>query len=121
MSNDKLRLGKLGEQLAGNYLKNKGYKIIAQNYHTREGEIDLICRKDKVFYFIEVKTRTNQAFGWPEEAVTDQKLEKISLAAEKYLIEKQINSEWQIDIISINLNQTGKETKIKHYKNITIY
>ncbi len=120
MSTNKIQLGKLGEQIAGKYLQNKGYQIIARNYSTRQGEIDLICQKDKVIHFIEVKTRTNQKFGWPEEAVTDQKLEKIIMASEKYCQEYDLNSEWQIDIISILINQKIRIAELRHLKNIAI-
>jgi len=118
MSNNKLRLGKFGETIAAKYLSDKGYEIVVQNYHTRDGEVDLICQKNEVIHFIEVKTRTNQNFGWPEEAVTDQKLEKISLAAERYLVENKINSEWQIDIVSILINKKTKLAKIKYFNNV---
>ncbi|MFA6255368.1 MAG: YraN family protein [Patescibacteria group bacterium] len=117
---DKLQLGQLGERLAAEYLTKKGYQIIAKNYSTRGGEIDLICQKDKVIHFIEVKTRTNQKFGWPEEAVTDEKLEKIIMASEKYCQEYDLNSEWQIDIISILINQATRIAELRHLKNIAI-
>lgn len=117
---NKLQLGKFGEQIAGQYLIKKGYQIIARNYSTRGGEIDLICQKDKVIHFIEVKTRTNQKFGWPEEAVTDEKLEKIIMTSEKYCQEYNLNFEWQIDIISILINQTTRIAELRHIKNIAI-
>lgn len=119
MSNNKLRLGKFGEQLAADYLINKGYKILTKNYYTREGEIDLICQKNKVIIFVEVKTRTNRIFGWPEEDVTDEKFEKIATTAEKYLEDNIINKEWQIDIISILINKKTKTAQITHLENIT--
>ena len=119
MPNKKIQLGKFGEKIAEKYLKNKGYGIIAKNFYSREGEIDLICQKNGIVFFIEVKTRTNQNFGWPEEAVTDQKLEKIAAAAEKYLTENKINGEWQIDIISVIIDQGLKKAKIKHFQNIS--
>jgi len=119
MSNNKIKLGKCGEQMAADYLKNNGYKIMAKNYRTREGEIDLICQKNSIIHFIEVKTRTSQKFGWPEEAVTDQKMEKIIATAEAYLMENQIDSEWQIDIISILLNKEKRKANIKHIANIS--
>ena len=119
MSTNKIKLGRFGEQVAAKYLQNKGYKILAKNYYTREGEIDLVCQKDDVIIFVEVKTRTNQTFGWPEEAVTDEKLEKIATASEEYLQEKEIDSEWQIDIISIIIDQRKKIAKINHFQNIS--
>jgi len=115
---NKIKLGKFGEQIAGQYLIKKGYQILARNYSAREGEIDLICQKDEVIHFIEVKTRTNRKFGWPEEAVTDEKLEKIIIASEKYCQDYKINSEWQIDIISILIDQKTRIAELGHIKNI---
>ena len=118
MPTNKIQLGQFGEKIAANYLTKKGYQIIARNYHTREGEIDLVCQKDEVIVFVEVKTRTSRRFGWPEEAVTEEKLEKMAMTAEKYIEENRINSEWQIDIISIIANRTAKTARINHLKNI---
>jgi putative endonuclease len=114
----KIKLGKFGEQIAANYLQNKGYQILETNYYTRDGEIDLICQKDKILIFVEVKTRTNRAFGWPEEAVTDDKVEKLANTASHYLQEKEIDPEWQIDIISIVINKKAKSAGLKHFQNI---
>ena len=119
MPNKKIQLGKFGEKIAEKYLKSKGYKIIAKNFYSREGEIDLICQKNGIVFFVEVKTRTNQNFGWPEEAVTDQKLEKIAAAGEKYLTENKVDCEWQIDIISIMIDKSRKKAQVKHFQNIT--
>jgi putative endonuclease len=116
---NKVKLGKFGEQIAANYLQNKGYQILETNYYTRDGEIDLICQKDKVLIFVEVKTRTNRAFGWPEEAVTDDKVEKLAATASHYLQEREIDAEWQIDIISIVINKKTKAAGISRFQNIT--
>jgi putative endonuclease len=117
MFNDKIKLGKLGEQIAEKYLKNKGYKIIDKNFYARCGEIDIIAKKDKVIHFIEVKTRTNKSFGWPEEAVNEDKLEKIAETAELYLAKNEINAEWQIDIVGIILGEKKEIVDIKYIKN----
>ncbi len=116
---DKIKLGKLGEQITAEYLAKYGYQILKTNYHTREGEIDLICQKDKTIIFVEVKTRTNQNFGWPEEAVTDEKLEKIIIASLKYLQENGIEGDWQIDVISIIFNETKRIFQLKHLENVS--
>ena len=62
--------GKKGEFLAARYLEEKGYTVIARNYHSRYGEIDLICRKDSYLVFIEVKARKVSSLVNPLEAVT---------------------------------------------------
>lgn len=114
----KIQLGKLGEQVAAKYLKNQGYKILEKNYRTRYGEIDLICEKEQIIHFIEVKTRTNQNFGWPEEAVNQRKIEKIIKVAEKYLEEHELDLSWQIDIISLLIKAKERKTELKHFSNI---
>ncbi len=117
MPNQKIELGKFGEEIAAKHLLNKGYKILAKNYYTRQGELDLVCKKSEVIHFVEVKTRISNAFGWPEEAVTEEKIEKISCCAQKYL--EQINSkaEWQIDIIGIIIER-NKAVKIELFENV---
>ena len=120
MSTNKIKIGKFGEQIAAEYLQNKGYKILAKNFYTRDGEIDLVCQKNDVITFVEVKTRTNRNFGWPEEAVTDEKLEKIATAAEKYLEKNKLSLDWQIDIISIVIDKKTRLVKLSHLKNISI-
>ncbi len=117
MSNDKIKLGKLGERLAAEYLTKKGYQLLETNYHRREGEVDLICKKDKSIVFVEVKTRTSIDFGWPEEAVTDSKVEKIEQAARRYLEDNNLNLPWQIDVISIIVNTQNKIMDLKHFQN----
>ena len=61
----KKELGRQGEEKAACYLVEQGYKIIARNYYTRWGELDIICTKGKDIYFVEVKTRTSLKYGYP--------------------------------------------------------
>ena len=60
---NKRKFGIIGEKIAQKYLKNNGYKIIENNYYTRNGEIDIIANKEKYIVFVEVKTRTNEKYG----------------------------------------------------------
>ena len=78
-------VGEIGEQLAADMLTNTGYRVIARNYLTREGEIDIIAIKDGVMHFVEVKTRTTDEFGFPADSVTDDKKKHIRKAAKTYL------------------------------------
>jgi len=113
-------LGSLGEKLAADYLRSKGYQILETNYHIREGEIDIICEQNNCLVFVEVKTRTNQAFGWPEDAVNDFKLEKILAAAFDYLQHHDINADWRVDVISIIRNRTKNVYEIKRFQDIGV-
>lgn len=81
----KKNVGELGEDFAAGMLEASGYKIIERNYATRRGEIDIIAVRDGVMHFVEVKTRTGMQYGYPSEAVTRTKQERIRKAAEQYL------------------------------------
>lgn len=83
----KRKTGDIGEQLAADMLENLGYRIMARNYSTREGEIDIVAAKSGVIHFVEVKTRTGCDFGYPADAVTEDKQSRIRRTAMKYLSE----------------------------------
>ncbi len=117
---DKKEFGKKGEEKGVEFLKKKGYEIIDRNYLKRTGEIDIIAfdPKYKEYVFVEVKTRKNSNFGYPEEFVDDEKMEKITETAENWLTDNNIkNPEWRIDIISIEWGE--KEPEIRHLENIS--
>ncbi|MDQ3071958.1 MAG: YraN family protein [Bacteroidota bacterium] len=107
-----LHTGQSGEQLAVSYLEQKRYTILARNWKDERCEIDIIARKDGVIVFVEVKTRTGARYGWPEDAVSPAKQEKIANAAEAFLIEKGLDTEIRFDIISVI--QAGDKPKIYH-------
>ena len=69
--------GRIGEDLAGKLLQEKGYAIIKRNFRTRFGEIDLICKDGDTLVFIEVKTKRGLDFGSPEEMYTKGKAERV--------------------------------------------
>lgn len=111
-------IGKYGENLAKKYLENLGYKILDMNYkYSRYGEIDIIALYKNELCFVEVKTRRNNKFGTPMEAITKDKLIKIQLSAKNYIQEKKPKFEhYRIDAISIELKENKEE--ITHIKNI---
>ncbi|MFH1837979.1 MAG: YraN family protein [Candidatus Kuenenbacteria bacterium] len=114
----KRKIGNLGEEIAKKYFKKQGYKIIKQNFTNRAGEIDLIVKEKNQIIFVEVKTRTNQNFGYPEESIDSRKQNKIIRAAQNYLFEKKIISEnYRFDVISVEINQLTKKASIRHIKN----
>ena len=82
--------GKNGEELAKRYFELSGYKILNRNYRCRLGEIDIIAEKDGVLSFIEVKTRNTTFAGYPSEAVTFTKQQKIRNVAQYYLLERNM-------------------------------
>jgi len=121
--------GQLGERLAIEYLRSKGYEILGHNYVFRVpqgpplGEIDIIARKNRTTVFIEVKTlRIDEEAGEeplirPEEKANPKKMQKVARAAESWLMKNKIrlDSPWQIDIIAVKIF-TG-QNKIVHFEN----
>ncbi|MDD3816435.1 MAG: YraN family protein [Desulfocapsaceae bacterium] len=97
-------LGQRGEDLAVQYLLNTGYRIIARNHRNHYGEIDIIARDAKSLVFVEVKTRKNELFSHPCEAVTRKKQIKISKVAMAYLIENKLTEvAARFDVVAILL------------------
>ena len=112
-------LGRWGEDTAEKYLEDNGIHIIQKNYRTRYGEVDLIGKEDKNFVFIEVKTRQSQRFGFPEEAVTNNKLDRIETVVWDYFEEFNINDvDWRIDIVSIIRDAKTDQFQLKWIKNV---
>jgi len=111
-------LGDVGEKLARDFLKKKGYKIRDTNFRCREGEIDIIAQKKDCLVFVEVRTRTGSGFGSPEESVTFAKKEKLITSALTYLnSHKDLPESWRIDFIAVELDQNGKTTRIELIEN----
>jgi putative endonuclease len=112
------RLGRQGEETAARYLQTKGYCILERNVRTPHGEIDLIARKGEVLVFVEVKMRTSEQFGYPEEAVTPRKQAHLLAAAEAYLAQHPESDEtWQFDVVAI-LRHPNATLQIEHFENV---
>jgi len=119
-----LTLGKLGEDLACEYLVKKGYKIIDRNKRQKWGELDIIAKApDRTLVFVEVKTMTDNGGNGlkPEDQLTQSKLEKLKRTASLYaghyseLIDD--NKGWRIDLLALVVS--GESCDIKHYENIS--
>ena len=99
-------LGRAGEVKASKFLKKLGYAILETNYRTRVGEADIIARDRNAVVFVEVKTRSDQAFGLPSEAVNQRKQEKYFKVATEYLVKNQLTDcECRFDVIEIENGQ----------------
>ena len=105
--------GKNGENIAKNYLKKQGYRIIDTNYKTKIGEIDIVAMKDKVLSFIEVKSRYDNSYGRPFEAVHTYKAKKIRDVASIFLMSTDVLYDGiSFDIIEVFLSN-GEINHIK--------
>ena len=96
-------LGKRGEELAAQYLTEKGYEILECNWRNVHKEIDIIGKKDNVLVVVEVKTRQSEEYGEPDIAVTRQKQTRLISAANAYLFQNKLDINTRFDIISIVL------------------
>ena len=98
-------IGQKGEDIACKFLKKEKYKVIEKNFTCKQGEIDLIAQdRDGTLCFVEVKARSSNDYGLPEEAVTYRKQLKLLAAANVYIEKNQIKSQaMRFDIASINL------------------
>ena len=113
----KHEIGKIGEDLATKYLEDVGYTIIERNFMARQGEIDIIAKDKKELVFIEVKTRTNDMYGKPIEAVNMQKQKHLLNTIKYYLYSKHLENEFvRIDVIEVYFN--NDTYKINHIKQI---
>jgi len=107
-------LGQYGEQLALNYYKKLGYKLVIKNYSSRYGELDLVLIKNKQITVVEVKTRFGEQFSWPEESINNKKIANIYHTYQKLALTKKLPTFFKLDALIIEIN--NKKAKIRRYK-----
>jgi putative endonuclease len=113
------KFGSWGEDYAENYLIQSGYSIIARNIKTAHGEIFLIAKDGGVSVFVEVKSRSSHKFGYPEEAITKQKMMHMLASAQDYLqIHPEVVGDWRLDILAIERRSEGGKAEVTHFKNV---
>ncbi len=105
-------LGKEGEQIAVDFLIEKGYKIKECNWRFRKAEIDIIAQLNNTLIAVEVKTRSTDDFGDPQEFLKPKQINLLVTAMDEYVTSKDLEVEVRFDVIGIIKNR--KETKIEH-------
>ena len=115
------KLGAWGEKVAATHLEANGYRLVARNWRCQQGEIDLIAEaEDGLLAFVEVKTRKGQAMGMPEEALTPHKSRKLIELAQIYLGEHDLDVDWRIDLVAVELDTSGKLLRCEHIPNAVL-
>ncbi len=110
--------GILGEKLARDFLKKRGYRIIETNYRCPEGEIDIVARHKDSLVFVEVRTKTSHRFGSPEESITTTKKERLRTVASRYCqTHDNLPSSWRIDVVAVELDRKEKPLRIELIEN----
>lgn len=113
-------LGKTGEDLASEYLQKQGYSIIDRNVSIYHGEIDIIAIYNHQTIFVEVKTRSSDAYGSPSEAVTAKKLHVLIRTAELYLQKHpNVPQLFRIDVVSLVVGKDKTIVSFVHDKSVT--
>jgi putative endonuclease len=119
--------GRVGEQIAADFIVKKGYSLIERNYRKPWGEIDIIAEKGGVVRFVEVKTlstdfvadvsRENNSYR-PEEQVHPWKLRKVARTAETYMNAKMDSREYQIDVVGVFLNMQTRKARCRLFEQV---
>jgi putative endonuclease len=126
MYSEKRKLGNIGEDVAVEKLKNKGFVILSRNYLKKWGEIDIVARgTDGLIHFVEVKSVSRGTFSnnkgasvsyetfRPEENVTREKLVRLQRVIQSWLVEHKYEGEWQIDVASVTLDMTRRVGRVE--------
>jgi putative endonuclease len=116
---NKKALGDFGEEVAADRLSVKGYRILERNWRTSAGEIDIIAEQNDVIVFVEVKTRTSDLYGTPQDAITQNKRRRIIKSSLAYLTEMDLlDRDWRVDMVAILCKRNSVVTNVEHYENV---
>jgi putative endonuclease len=109
---DHNELGKQGEKLAVEFLRENGYEILETNWTFQKAEVDVIAKKEDVLAIVEVKTRSSIDFGLPQDFVKPKKIQLLVKAVDEYVISNDLDVSVRFDIIAIQ--KKGNEFIIEH-------
>ena len=120
MTTSRKKLGEWGESVAAVHLQAKGYEIVKRNWRTSQGEIDIVARKGGGYIFVEVKTRRGRGMGSPEEGLTRKKSSKLVDLALIYMADRELDEDWRIDLVAVELDKSGKLIRCEHIPNAVL-
>jgi putative endonuclease len=112
-------LGDKGEKLAIDFLRENGYKILEKNYRYLKAEVDIIAQKEGFLVAVEVKTRSSDYFGDPQDFITPKKIKLLVSAIDYYVVQKDLDIEVRFDVIAIVYQKNN--IKIEHLENAFLH
>lgn len=122
-----LRIGKLGEDIAERFLRNKGFTIIERNFLRKWGEIDIICKKGDIVHFIEVKTVSQRTFSHsdtdehrPEDNLHQNKAIRLKRVIETYIEENDLEEDYCIDLITVKVIESKTIARVKMFSDVIL-
>ena len=119
-NNHRKKLGAWGEDVAALQLEADGFTLIDRNWRCRHGEIDIVAQKGELVAFVEVKTRKGRGMGAPEEALTQRKGKKLIQLAQLYVAQHELDVDWRIDLVAVELDKSGKLLRCEHIPNAVL-
>lgn len=130
---EKRRLGDLGESIACDFLTRRGFEVIERHYLKKWGELDIVAKKGGLMRFIEVKSvsglvssetaplRHGVSEGYrPEDNMHPWKLKRLSRAIQTYLLERDIDEDWQLDLITVRIDEKSRRARVELIENVII-
>ncbi len=124
---EKRKLGDIGENIACDFLKRRGFEIVERNYLRKWGEIDIVAKKSGIIRFIEVKSVSGKVSGVtakdnyrPEDNMHPWKLKRLSRVMQTYLLEKKLDCDWQLDLVTVQIDQENRKARVEMIENVII-
>lgn len=125
---EKRKLGDIGENLACEFLQKRGFKILDRNYLRKWGEIDIVAQKGNIVHFIEVKSVSVQNLDVtyetntyrPEDNMHPWKLQRLARTMQTYLLDKNLDNDFQLDLITVRIDEKERKGKVEMNENIII-
>jgi len=140
---EKRKLGDLGENIACDFLKRRGFEVLERNYLRKWGEIDIIAKKSGLVHFVEVKSvscvtlrdSTDEALRLappslggassgqdyrPEDNMHPWKLKRLSRVMQTYLLDRKLDCDWQLDLVTVKIDRQNRKAKVEIIENIVI-
>ena len=138
----KRKLGDIGENIACNFLKRRGFEILERNYSKKWGEIDIVTKRAGLIHFIEEKSVPRLASPRldsakrasdsesrlahatseyrPEDNMHPWKLKRLSRAMQTYLLDRKLNCDWQLDLVTVKIDQQNRTARVELIENVII-
>ena len=119
MNSARVRLGRLGEDLAASELVRRGYEIEVRNWRCHLGEVDIVARQDDLWVFFEVRTRRGREFGTPEDSLTPAKQQRMIDVGLAFLAEHEVDDvDWRVGLVAIEMDRAGRLLRLKVHDSV---
>ncbi|OQY31729.1 MAG: hypothetical protein B6241_13280 [Spirochaetaceae bacterium 4572_59] len=116
----RIELGRKGEDIAQEYLEDRGYELVGRNERVGHSDIDILARDKEILVFVEVRTRSVEDRGMPEETLNAKKLKRMRKTAEIYMALHRYEGAARLDAVCLILEEGDKVSHFKHYSSVGV-